>query len=218
MGAHPGKKNSVSPHNQKLVIRNSLLNLNFEQYMEITLLYKENLDALIDSFKCYICMTNYITKAPTCGHMGICNKCYSNENFNYRKKCAICKKNIQYINLILPFSEHNTKINNSKLIEICQDFNINNIKNQNIKNKVINIKNDINIFTHLNEESKKIKKDNYILNIEYNKLLRLNTILKNKVNIQTKNHIKLNINPTKIIDIKNKNKYKIEKHLISQDI
>lgn len=217
MGARPTRINSIFPRDENIIIKNSLINHDFEKYMEITLLYKENLDALIDSLKCYICMTNYITKAPTCGHMGICNKCYSNKNFNYRKKCAICKKNIQYINLILPFSEHNTNINNSKLIEICQDINIKNIKNQNIKNKIINIKNDINIFTHLNEESKKIKKDNYILKIEYNKLLRLNTILKNKVNIQTKNHIKLNINPTKIIDIK-KQKYKIEKHLISQDI
>jgi hypothetical protein len=194
MGTQPSKK--IKPYtssNEEIVnVTNKLIkNEDFDKYMELNLLFKDNLEALIDSLKCFICMTNFINLSPSCGHMGICDTCYRNKNFRYRHNCPICKEDIMYVNIILPFSENEVKIDKLKLLRIINNIDIKNIKDTNISKKITEMKinnNNLNLEIKNNEDLiqkfKEIKLENYHLQRQYNKLTRMNDILKNKINIR----------------------------------
>ena len=79
MGISACKINPINYHDEEQttnLIRQNYKNSEFDKYLNLVFLYKDNLETLINSFKCYICMTNYVELIPTCGHVGICNKCY----------------------------------------------------------------------------------------------------------------------------------------------
>lgn len=186
MGLRPSKvKPYISPDQEIESVTNKLIdNGEFDKYMEMNLIYKDNLEALMDSLKCFICMTNYVNLSPSCGHMGICDKCYRNKNFKYRHKCPICKKHVSYVDIILPFSEDEIKIDKLKLIKIIENVDYKNIKDDKISKKLKNIKFELENNGILSEKFKRVKVENHRLQVQYNKLSKLNDILKNKVNIR----------------------------------
>jgi hypothetical protein len=193
MGLRPSKVIPyISPDQQIESITNRLIdNGEFDKYMEMNLIYKDNLEALIDSLKCFICMTNYINLTPSCGHMGICDKCYRNKNFRYRHNCPICKRHVSYVDIILPFSEDTIKIDKLKLIKIIENVNTKNIKDDKISKKLKNMKFELENRDDLSEKFKRVKVENHRLKTQYNKLTKLNDILKNKVNIRYQKSLKL---------------------------
>jgi len=193
MGIHQSKvKPYISSNEEIETFTNNLIKTsNFDKYMEMNLLYKDNLESLIDSLKCYICMTNYVNLSPSCGHMGICDKCYRNKNFNYRHTCAICKKHVSYIDIILPFSEDEFKIDKINLFKIIENVDTKNIKDNLISTKIQNIKSELDSNEDLTKKFKKIKLENYHLKKQYNKINKLNDILRNKVDIRYKKSLSL---------------------------
>lgn len=193
MGLRPSKVIPyISPDQQIESVTNRLIhNGEFDKYMEMNLIYKDNLEALIDSLKCFICMTNYINLTPSCGHMGICDKCYRNKNFRYRHNCPICKRHVSYVDIILPFSEDTIKIDKLKLIKIIENVNTKNIKDDKISKKLKNMKFELENKDDLSEKFKRVKVENHRLQIQYNKLSKLNDILKNKINIRYQKSLKL---------------------------
>jgi len=193
MGIRSSKVEHYISSNEDIeTVTNKLINnSNFEKYMEINLLYKDNLESLINSLKCFICMTNYINLSPSCGHMGICDKCYRNKNFNYKHTCPICKNNVSYIKIILPFSEDEVKIDKLNLLKIIQNIDIKNIKDDSTSSKIQEIKSELESKEDLTKKFKKIKLENYHLKRQYNKISKLNKILKNKVDIRYKKTLSL---------------------------
>ena len=193
MGLRPSKVIPYISSDQQIEsVTNRLIdNGEFDKYMEMNLIYKDNLEALIDSLKCFICMTNYINLTPSCGHMGICDKCYRNKNFRYRHNCPICKRHVSYVDIILPFSEDTIKIDKLKLIKIIENVNTKNIKDDKISKKLKNMKFELENRDDLSEKFKRVKVENHRLQTQYNKLTKLNDILKNKVNIRYQKSLKL---------------------------
>lgn len=193
MGLRPSKVIPYISSDQQIEsVTNRLIdNGEFDKYMEMNLIYKDNLEALIDSLKCFICMTNYINLTPSCGHMGICDKCYRNKNFRYRHNCPICKRHVSYVDIILPFSEDTIKIDKLKLIKIIENVNTKNIKDDKISKKLKNMKFELENKDDLSEKFKRVKVENHRLQTQYNKLTKLNDILKNKVNIRYQKSLKL---------------------------
>ena len=207
MGIRSSKvEHCISSNEDIETVTNKLIkSSNFDKYMEMNLLYKDNLESLIDSLKCFICMTNYVNLSPSCGHMGICDKCYRNKNFKYRHTCPICKKHVSYINIILPFSEDEVKIDKLKLLKIIENVDTKNIKDKLVLIKVQNIKTELKSKEDLTKKFKtelkskedltkkfkKIKLENYNLKKQYNKINILNNILKNKVDIRYKKSLSL---------------------------
>ena len=193
MGMRPSKvKPYISPDQEIEAVTNKLIdNGEFDKYMEMNFIYKDNLEALIDSLKCFICMTNYVNLSPSCGHMGICDKCYRNKNFRYKHNCPICKSHVSYVDIILPFSEGEIKIDKLKLIKIIENVDNKNIKNEKISKKLKNMKFELENNENLSQKFKRVKVENHRLQTEYNKLSKLNDILKNKVNIRYQKSLKL---------------------------
>merc|ERR1712070_1084102 len=60
---------------------------------------------LKDSFKCIVCMDNFIDYIPSCGHNGCCIKCYNKLNDKFKDNCLICKQNCKYNRIFLPFEK-----------------------------------------------------------------------------------------------------------------
>lgn len=70
-----------------------------EEELEI---YKNKYDSLKNNFKCVICMDEYVNFIPNCGHVGLCKECLG--NLVDKRKCVICKENIKYIEIFLPYN------------------------------------------------------------------------------------------------------------------
>lgn len=150
--------------------------------------YKENFNNINESFKCSICMDNYIDLTPSCGHMGICNQCYNNRSFISKNKCILCRKNVKYIKLFLPYSFNNKKITSvNKLSKNHFNFFINeNINELTIINDELKEK--------YYEKSQEINNLNYIIKNIDNKNNRLEKelkLIKNKYKEVNNENIKL---------------------------
>ena len=98
---------------------------------------------------------------------------------------------VSYVDIILPFSEDTIKIDKLKLIKIIENVNTKNIKDDKILKKLKNMKFELENRDDLSEKFKKVKVENHRLQIQYNKLSKLNDILKNKVNIRYQKSLKL---------------------------
>lgn len=203
MGISAGKIKPINYHDEQQttnLIRQNYKNSDFDKYLNLVFLYKDNLENLINSFKCYICMTSYVELIPTCGHVGICNKCYNNRYFYYRNNCSICKKDIRYNPIILPFSKEEVKCDHINLFKLFEKDEIKKVKCKNNRQKINQLQTQENEYERemiKNNEFEvkylEISNNNNILEKKYKKLLDLNRLLKNKINLQSKKNRNLRI-------------------------
>ena len=122
-------------------------------------LYKNKYDSLKNNFKCIICMDEYVNFIPNCGHVGLCKECKN--NLVDKRRCVICKENIKYIEIFLPYNLE--KINNQIGEIIVENTIITDFSGDNfIKEELESYKNTITSLEYENEEL--IIKNEYLLN------------------------------------------------------
>ena len=165
---------------------------------KILSLYIKNFDELNESFNCMICLMKPINYTPSCGHMGICEEC--NEilkNTNHSRKCMICKKNIRYNKVILPFTKNMIDRNSFKINQAPENLEI--------KNKFNNI--SVNIIEDFKYEATKLSSQINVLDKNYyNNLSKLKNVrseyneLRTKKDFLENNILKLNNQQKKLLD------------------
>ena len=148
---------------------------------------EKNFDQINDSFKCLICLDSCINLAPSCGHMGICNKCYNSPNFVFKKKCIICKKKCDYFDIYLPYNFKNKKIKNYRK-KYEGENNFYTVINDGINELLFLIKNSEKQKDKIDGMYSIALEDNYKLNDQIVELINQNNHF-NKINYSLKNDI-----------------------------
>mgnify|MGYP001364248046 CR=1 FL=1 len=90
--------NLINRYNKTLEEQFSKNKLLQEELLE----YKTKYESLKNNYKCIICFDNYVNVIPSCGHIGLCKFCL--DNLQNKKICVICKENIKYIEIFLPYN------------------------------------------------------------------------------------------------------------------
>ncbi len=120
-------------------------------------IYKNKYQSLKNNFRCIICMEDYVDYIPNCGHVGLCKNCVY--NLADKRKCVICKRNIKYIEIFLPYSIEKIDILGEIIIENSRiiDFHRDNF----LKEELEIYKNTIKTLEHKNKML--IKNNEYLL-------------------------------------------------------
>jgi hypothetical protein len=112
-------------------------------------IYKNKYESLKNNFKCLICMDDYVDYIPNCGHVGLCIECKN--NLVDKRKCVICKQNIKYIKIFLPYNVEKVDCDIGEILvenSIITDFSGGNF----IKNELKTYKNTIKSLEYVNQE------------------------------------------------------------------
>lgn len=95
---------------------------NLKEYNELVDI-SQKYNKLQESFKCVVCVNNWINYIQTCGHLGFCTECYKNKKNKFTKKCVLCKQSCTYMKIILPFTIEDHSLHNSdKPINISERY------------------------------------------------------------------------------------------------